>query len=53
MNLMFNELNRDQNQMISLTAVNAAINSASTVDSTIEVYFFKAYETVSLFIKTT
>ena len=41
---MLSDLNRDQSQMISLTAVDVAMNSASTVGSATEVCFFDPQE---------
>ena len=46
-NAISNELNKARYQKISLTAVDMAINSASTVDSDTDVYFFKSYDTAS------
>ena len=41
---MSSELNKDQCQRISLTAVDMAMNSASTVDSDTDVYFLEPHE---------
>ena len=38
-NVMLSELNKDQCQRISLTAVDVAMNSASTVDNDTDAYF--------------
>ena len=47
-NAMSSELNKDQCQRISLIAVDAAMNSASTVDSDTDVYFLEPYEIAPL-----
>ena len=43
-NVMSSELNKDQCQRISLTAVDTAMNSASTVDNDTDVCFLEPYE---------
>ena len=50
---MSSDLNKAQYQRTSLTAINAAMNSASTVVSTIVDCFFESYEIASLSNSTT
>jgi len=51
-NGMSSDLNKAQCQRTSLTAVDTAINSTSTVDSVTVDYFFEPYEIASLSNKT-
>ena len=44
-NVMSSELNKDWCQRISLTAVDTAMNSASTIDSDTDVCFFEPHDT--------
>jgi len=49
-NIILSELNKDWCQRISLTAVNVAMNSISTVNSNTDICFLEPHDTAALLI---